>query len=110
MNQFPLRLMPNDVVIFSSTVIPNEENIRNRSVLEEELERKKVTIFRDIHVSGHATRNDLKEFIHALQPKHLIPAHGPFGMQKNLLSIGKELSYSDEFLHYSKNGTMHEIF
>ncbi len=109
MNQLPLRLLPNDVVIFSSTVIPNEENIKNRLILEEELERKNVTIFRDIHVSGHATRNDLKEFIHALQPKHLIPAHGPVGMQKNLLSIGKELNYSDEFLHYSKNGTMHEI-
>ena len=102
--------MPNDVVIFSSTVIPNEENIKNRFMLEEELEKKNITIFRDIHVSGHATRNDLKEFINALHPIHLIPAHGPFEMQKNLLSIGKELSYSDEFLHYSKNGTVHEIF
>lgn len=109
MNQLPLKLMPNDVVIFSSTVIPNEENRKNRSLLEEELERRNVTVFRDIHVSGHATRNDLKEFIRMLHPQHLIPAHGPVEMQKNLLSIGKELNYSDEFLHYSKNGTIHAI-
>lgn len=108
-NQLPLKLMPNDVVIFSSTVIPNGENIKNRSILEEELERKNITVFLDIHVSGHATRNDLKEFIATLQPKHLIPAHGPIKMQKNLLSIGKELNYDDEFLHYSKNGTIHKI-
>ena len=108
-NKLPLRLMPNDVVIFSSTVIPNEENIKNRSLLEEQLGKKNVTIFRDIHVSGHAARKDLKEFIKNIKPKHLIPAHGPYEMQKNLISIGKELHYSDEFLHCSKNGASIEL-
>ncbi len=108
-NQLPLRLMPNDVVIFSSTVIPNEENIKNRSLLEEQLEKRNVTIFRDIHVSGHAARKDLKAFIAEIKPKHIIPAHGPFEMQKNMISIGKELSYGDEFLHCSKNGASIEL-
>ena len=108
-NQLPLRLMPNDVVIFSSTVIPNEENIKNRSLLEEQLERRNVTIFRDIHVSGHAARKDLKAFIEKIKPTHIIPAHGPYEMQKNMISIGKELSYGDEFLHCSKNGASIEL-
>ncbi len=105
--QLPLKLMPDDVVIFSSTVIPNEENIKNRHVLEEQLERCGVKIYRDIHVSGHASRNDLKEFIAFLKPEHLIPAHGPYEMQEGLLKIAKELGYSDEFLHKSKNGQQH---
>ncbi|MBI5072475.1 MBL fold metallo-hydrolase [Candidatus Woesearchaeota archaeon] len=108
-NKLPFKLFPNDVVIFSSTVIPNEENIKNRSQLEEQLEQKGITVFKDIHVSGHAARKDLKAFISILKPKHIIPAHGPRAMQKNLISIGKELGYSDEFLHYSENGTVHEI-
>ncbi len=103
-NKLPFKLTPHDVVIFSSTVIPNEENIKNRSLLEEQLEKRDVTIFRDIHVSGHAARNDLRTFIDNIHPKHIIPAHGPYEMQKNLISIGKELGYSDEFLHCSKNG------
>jgi ribonuclease J len=101
--------MPNDVVIFSSTVIPNEENIKNRSLLEEQLEKRNVTIFRDIHVSGHAARKDLKAFIAEIKPKHIIPAHGPFEMQSNMISIGKELNYGDEFLHCSKNGASIEL-
>jgi ribonuclease J len=108
-NQLPLKLMPNDVVIFSSTVIPNEENIKNRSLLEEQLEKRNVTIFRDIHVSGHAARKDLKAFIAEIKPKHIIPAHGPFEMQSNMISIGKELNYGDEFLHCSKNGASIEL-
>lgn len=108
-NKLPFKLLPNDVVIFSSTVIPNEENIKNRSQLEEQLQQKGITVFKDIHVSGHAARKDLKAFISILKPKHLIPAHGPQKMQKNLLSIGKELGYSDEFLHLSENGAFHEI-
>lgn len=108
-NKLPFKLFPNDVVIFSSTVIPNEENIKNRFQLEEQLEQKGITVFKNIHVSGHAARKDLKEFIFEIKPKHIIPAHGPKAMQKNLISIGKELGYSDEFLHYSQNGSVHEI-
>ena len=108
-NKLPFKLFPEDVVIFSSTVIPNEENIKNRFHLEEQLEQKGITVFKDIHVSGHAARKDLKAFIAVLKPGHLIPAHGPKQMQRNLLSIGKELGYSDEFLHLSENHTIHTI-
>lgn len=106
-DKLALHLEPQDVVIFSSTVIPNEENRKNRQLLEEQLQKKHVTIYKDIHVSGHASREDLRDFLKITKPKHLIPAHAPKEMQKNLLAIAKELGYSDEFLHLSQNGQIH---
>lgn len=97
-------LTPNDVVIFSSTVIPNEENKKNRQILEEQLQKKHITVFKDIHVSGHAARDDFKEFLRLTKPKHLIPAHGPVELQKNLLDVAKELDFGNESLHLSQNG------
>ncbi|MFA6888854.1 MAG: MBL fold metallo-hydrolase RNA specificity domain-containing protein [Candidatus Woesearchaeota archaeon] len=103
-NQLPLKLISGDVVIFSSTVIPNEENIKNRGNLVEQLEQRGVTVFKDVHVSGHASRNDLKEFLTLTNPTHIIPAQGPKEIQAHLISIAKELGYDEEYLHYSENG------
>lgn len=64
-----------DVVVFSSSVIPNEENMKNRSKLEDSLFRKDVRIFTDVHVSGHASREDHRELLDVLKPKIVFPAH-----------------------------------
>lgn len=103
-NQLPLKLAAEDVVIFSSTVIPVEENKKNSEQLKEILQKKQIQIFEDIHVSGHAAGKDLNEFIQRLKPKHIIPAHGPDPMKKHLLDIAKGLGYPDEFLHTCHNG------
>jgi ribonuclease J len=102
--QLPFKLEKEDVIIFSSTVIPVEQNEKNSAVLERMLHEKGVTIFRDIHVSGHAAGKDLKALIKEISPQHIIPAHGPTEMQEHLIKIAKELKYSDEFLHKSNNG------
>ena len=64
-----------DSVIFSSIVIPGEENIRNRERLELAIEKTRARIFRDIHVSGHASREDHRELLDTLQPERVFPAH-----------------------------------
>ncbi|MDK2849349.1 MAG: ribonuclease [Candidatus Woesearchaeota archaeon] len=64
-----------DTVIFSSNIIPNEENMRNRERLRVSLENKNVNIYEDVHVSGHASRQDHRELLELLLPKRVIPAH-----------------------------------
>jgi ribonuclease J len=102
--KLPLKLEKGDVVIFSSTVIPNEENIKNRNTLDEQLEKKGVVIFKDVHVSGHAARHDLKEFLKLVHPTHIIPAQAPESVQKHLITLAKEIGYPEECLHLSYNG------
>ncbi len=93
-----------DHIIFSCRTIPTETNIRNRQVLETELHKFKVRIFTDIHVSGHASREDLRDLINLVNPEHIIPAHGTLEMRKGLLKLAEEMHYKKSFIHLMNNG------
>jgi len=82
-----------DHVVFSCKVIPTETNRRDREILEEKLRDRKVRIFKDIHVSGHAAREDLRQFIEILEPKNIIPAHGDPGKTGGMIALSEELGY-----------------
>ncbi len=77
----------NDIVMFSCSIIPTPQNIKNRERLEKKLMEKGVRIFTDLHVSGHAFREDLREMLFYTEPKNVVPMHSEIG---NMLSY-KEL-------------------
>jgi len=92
-NQLPFQLTPRDNVIFSSSTIPAEINIANKAQLEKRLKKKGVRIFNNVHVSGHAGREDLRDFIHMVNPEHIIPAHGDLPKLSALAELAGELGY-----------------
>lgn len=72
------KLKPNDLVIFSSKVIPGNEKIVYKIYNKiTELGTKVITTKDfEIHASGHAAQEDLKTIINASNPTHYIPIHG----------------------------------
>jgi ribonuclease J len=109
-SQLPYKLAPNDHVIFSSSVIPAEINIENRAALDNRLKNKKVRIFDKVHVSGHAGREDLRDFINMIKPKHIIPAHGDLAKISKLAELAKETGYTiGKNCHVSKDLGIIEI-
>ncbi len=94
---------PEDLVVFSCKVIPNEENFVNRSNLESELKNKKSRIFTDIHVSGHACREDHREFIRLINPENVIPTHGDLAMLNAQKELALEMGYEEDKIHILKN-------
>jgi len=100
----PFSFSEDDVVIFSSSTIPVETNIKNTDKLVSDLERKGVKVFKDIHVSGHATKEDLRELIELTKPLHIIPAHGDVKMLEGVLPLAKELNYDKDKIHILLNG------
>ncbi len=73
-----LQLNKGDVVIFSSRVIPGNEqaiaNIKNRFIskgIEVVTDKDALT-----HVSGHAGRGDMKKMYGFVKPKIAVPVHG----------------------------------
>ena len=92
-NQLPLQLSPKDHVIFSSSTIPVTINIANKSALEKRLKQKGCRIFNSVHVSGHAGREDLRDFINMVSPEHIIPAHGDLPKLSALSELAQELGY-----------------
>ncbi|MEM4259955.1 MAG: MBL fold metallo-hydrolase [Candidatus Woesearchaeota archaeon] len=98
-----------DIVVFSSTIIPTETNYLNRANLENELKKKKVRIFSDIHVSGHGAREDLRDLINMIKPGVIIPSHGTIKMQEALRELAIEMNFRPEQIQVVKNGEIIEI-
>jgi len=91
------KLKPEDHVVFSCTTIPTETNRQNRKVLEDMLKKHKVRIFKDIHVSGHAAREDLRDLFNMIRPKNIIPAHGDLRMTTALKDLAEEMNYKNVY-------------
>jgi ribonuclease J len=75
-----LKITPGDTVILSSKFIPgNERSIQN---IINHLYRQGAEVIyeqvRDIHVSGHAYKEELKLLINVVQPRFFVPIHGEF--------------------------------
>jgi ribonuclease J len=102
--QLDFSFEPDDHVVFSCTVIPTATNRQNRDYLERCLKEQGVRIFRDIHVSGHAAREDLRDLIHLVKPKHIIPAHGNMQMTAAMSDLATEMGYVPEHIHLMRNG------
>lgn len=92
-NETPYHLVPKDHVIFSSKTIPSEINLANKGQLEKRLKQKGVRIFNEVHVSGHAGREDLRDFINMIHPENVIPAHGDLTRLSSLSELATELGY-----------------
>ncbi|MBS3126252.1 RNase J family beta-CASP ribonuclease [Candidatus Woesearchaeota archaeon] len=103
--EIPFPLYPEDHIIFSCNIIPSPVNIENRARLEEELHRYKVRIFKGIHVSGHAAREDLRDLLNLVKPQHIIPAHGDKSMHKAFAELAVEKGYVvGKTVHLMSNG------
>ena len=79
-NHSHIELGPGDLVVLSSHAIPGNEKLIDKIV--NELLRKGVEVIRDssveVHVSGHACREELKMMFGLLKPKFFMPVHGEY--------------------------------
>jgi len=101
----PYLLTPGDKVIFSANIIQNPMNVGQRHLIEARMRLVGARVFEDLHVSGHAYREDHYEFIQLLQPQHVIPAHGSLIMTAEYIQFAGEMGYTpNSTAHLMKNG------
>lgn len=101
----PYSLSKGDKVLFSANIIPNQMNFAQRYRIEQCIKNAGGRIFDNLHVSGHAYREDHFEFLHMLNPQHIVPAHGGLNMTSNYVEFGGELGYTlNNDIHLMKNG------
>jgi len=100
-----LKLREGDNIIFCSSVIPDPVNINARDRMDKKLRKKGVRIQTDVHVSGHGGREDMRDLVKILMPKHIIPAHGTLRQETPMIELAGELGYKfGETSHLSPNG------
>lgn len=71
---------PGDLVIFSSRVIPGNERVIGRAI-NGLLRRGAEVLWEDVafvHVSGHASRDDLTRMLALTRPRYFMPVHGEY--------------------------------
>lgn len=90
-------IMPGDLCVFSSRTIPGNERVVQTMMSLLELRGAEIYSGRDdrnIHVSGHGCRDDLKTMISAIRPKTFIPVHGTYSHLHSNGKIPTELGLS----------------
>jgi ribonuclease J len=78
-----VRIQPGDTVIFSASPVPGNEESVARAI--DNLFRRGARVVYQmidprIHVSGHASREELKHLIGLVRPRFLVPLHGEHRM------------------------------
>lgn len=72
-----IKLKPSDTVIFSSSIIPGNERAIQR--LKDNIYRQCDNVVHseimDVHVSGHATRQDIVDMVKMIQPNYFMPVY-----------------------------------
>lgn len=101
---FKFNFKAEDNCIFSCRTIPHSVNIRNRGDLERRLKDRGVRIYTDIHVSGHGAKEDHREVLKLLRPKHVFPSHGDRKLVGPLADLCTQMGYNPNQIHLTKNG------
>jgi len=76
------KIEPGDTVVLSSRIIPGNEKAIYR-MIDHLFRREAHVIYEDgshppVHVSGHASQEELKLIINLVKPRYFIPIHGEF--------------------------------
>ena len=101
----------NDLVILSSSPIPGNEKLIGRII--NELTKNGVSVLHDavveVHVSGHACREELKLFQALLKPKYFMPIHGEYRHLAANRELALELGMRESDIFISDIGKVLEI-
>lgn len=104
-------LQPNDTVVFSSHPIPGNEEGVNRTI-NKLLQRGARVIYDPIapvHVSGHASAEEMKLMMHLVKPKYFIPVHGELHHLHQHAALAREVGIPAENIAIVENGTTIEF-
>jgi ribonuclease J len=87
-----VKIQPNDTVIFSASPVPGNEESVARAI--DNLFRRGARVIYQmidprVHVSGHASREELKHLIELVRPRFLLPLHG----EHRMLWLFRELAF-----------------
>jgi ribonuclease J len=101
-----LRLSAGDLVIFSARTIPGHERSVNR--VTDHLVRRGARVLREsdppVHVSGHAHREDIAEWLRLVHPRAVLPVHGERRMLVAAADIAREVGVAGDRIVLLDNG------
>ncbi|MEK7211807.1 MAG: ribonuclease J [Patescibacteria group bacterium] len=106
-----LKIKKSDTVLFSSSIIPGNE--RNIQKLKDNIYRQSDHVIHgeimDIHVSGHANREDNIHMLRQIKPDYYIPVYAYYYMRKEAERLAKNIGFSEKNIIMLDNGQVAEF-
>jgi ribonuclease J len=104
-------LQTGDTVIMSSHPIPGNEEMVHRTI--NRLFQRGAEVIYDaiapVHVSGHASQEEMKMMLQLVKPKHFIPIHGELRHLKQHAILAQEIGIDSDRIAVIENGTVIEF-
>ncbi|HEY9075855.1 MAG TPA: ribonuclease J [Anaerolineaceae bacterium] len=104
-------IIPGDTVVLSSHTIPGNEEDVYRTV--NSLIRRGADVIYEqvanVHVSGHASQEEIKLLIHLVRPKYFIPIHGELRHLKQSSKLAMQVGIAEENIAIVENGQVLEF-
>ncbi|MCX7779336.1 MAG: ribonuclease J [Negativicutes bacterium] len=106
-----VEIMPGDTVIISATPIPGNEKLVSRTI--DFLLRQGAEVVYEaasgIHVSGHASQEELKLMHNLIRPKFFIPVHGEYRHLVKHSKLAQNMGMPKENVFIAENGQILEF-
>ena len=99
-------LLPGDTVIFSSHPIPGNEEMVHRTI-NRLIQRGAEVIYdviHPVHVSGHASQEEMKLLLQLVRPRYFIPIHGEIRHLKLHAALARQVGLDPENIAIVENG------
>ena len=100
-----------DTVVLSSHPIPGNEETVYRTI--NRLFRRGANVIYEgiapVHVSGHASQEEMKLLLHLVRPKYFVPIHGELRHLHQHASIARQLGVPEENIAIIENGQVVEF-
>ena len=103
-----IEIINDDTVIISAMAIPGNEKYVSK-LIDHLLKLGANVVYGkavDIHVSGHASEEDLKLMLTLVKPKFFIPVHGEYRMQMAHRSLALDIGVKKENIFVPENGNV----
>lgn len=106
-----LRIQPDDTIVFSSSVIPGNENSVQR--LTDVLYRKRARVINysmmDVHAGGHAQKEDIKLMLALMKPKYYAPIEGNHFLLRENANVAYSMGWTEQNVFVVDNGQIMEF-
>ncbi|MFQ5942216.1 MAG: ribonuclease J [Anaerolineales bacterium] len=104
-------LMEGDTVVLSSHPIPGNEEMVHRTI--NRLFHQGAEVIYDpianVHVSGHASQEEMKLMLQLVRPKYLVPVHGELRHLRQHAAMARSIGMDGSAIAVVENGTVIEF-
>ena len=106
-----MKIRPGDTVILSASAIPGNEKSISKNINALFMMGANVVYGKEenVHVSGHASNEQLQMLMRMLKPKYFVPIHGEMRHLVKHAQLVRKLGWSSEQILLATNGDVIEI-